>query len=69
MTLYEIIDKLERIRNMHAASEAEVNVMIETDSCQYEFPANDIAYSSSSRGERVIIMHEKWNGNEINGDK
>jgi hypothetical protein len=38
---------------------AKIEVMIEHQGTQYQFDANDFAYSE---GKSVIIMHEKWTG-------
>lgn len=40
--------------------DADVDVLIE-NTAQWQFPLNDVAYSL--RSNKVILMHEKWNGN------
>jgi hypothetical protein len=40
---------------------AKIEIMIEHGNTQYQFDANDFAYSE--RGV-VIIMHEKWTGED-----
>jgi hypothetical protein len=62
MTVGELKQRLEKMSDT-----AIIHVMIEVDShyegdnivpaCQFEFPANDLAYSS--RTDTVIIMYER----------
>ena len=39
--------------------DAEIDVLIE-NTAQWQFPLNDCAYSV--RSNKVILMHEKWDG-------
>jgi hypothetical protein len=43
---------------------AVVEVLIEHGQCQYQFEANDFAFvqSKEAGGDRIVIMHEKWDG-------
>jgi hypothetical protein len=41
---------------------AKVEVMIEHDGTQYQFDANDFAFSKDGS---VIILHEEWDGKDL----
>lgn len=44
---------------------AKVEVMIEHDGTQYQFDANDFAFT---KGGSVIVMHEEWTGEDADNN-
>ena len=52
--------------------ELPVELMIETENCQYQFPLNDVAWSTDGEGgppKYIILMHEKWGAERATGPK
>ncbi len=62
MTVKDLIARLEKLLREEGGNPT-IDVLIEVNDpspSQYQFPANDVAYSASTKS--IIIMHEKWTG-------
>lgn len=60
--------------NGYGVEDLPVEIMIETDDCQYQFPLTDIALvvDRNGVGHKIVLMHEKWKGktgSKPEGDK